>query len=379
MKKNVYLLNFRFAKNKKALEISRYLLTVFLLTSIFELSTSFTVLPDTSGETDNDTTGPSLPHVSELYYKNYMRDTILLSGYHLTEVPHYDEKIYTTRLKGIKSTIPLTYNKHVKGYIDLYLYRKRCLASKIIGRSYDYFPLFEEALKRHSLPAELKNLAIVESALNLEARSPAGALGIWQFMPLTGKIYKLKIDSIIDERKDPVRATEAAIYYLKDLHRIYKDWLLAIAAYNCGPGNVNKAIKKARRHGRRADFWSIKPYLPTETQGYVPAFIASCYMMNHYSDHNLRALNPAFLSCEVKPVEIRYGVTFEEISKRLGITPEELTFFNPDFETAQLIPVQDSILTLNLPVILHDEFSMHEEAIYKSSELKVKEFKMAVK
>jgi membrane-bound lytic murein transglycosylase D len=337
---------------------------------LLELSTSFTAGTEKVAGSNDD--ADSLPRVviSSLYLENYSRDTLMLgrAGLKPWEVPSFPESVYSSRIKALKSTIPLAYNKYVRDYINLYLFRKRCLASKIIGRSYDYFPLFEETLKKNSMPLELKNLAIVESALSCDAVSWCGATGMWQFMPSTAKIYKLRIDSVMDERKDPVRSTEAAARYLKDLHRVYKDWLLAIAAYNCGPGNVNKAMRKARRGTRKkVDFWAIKRYLPAETQGYVPAFIASCYMMKHYYDHNLKAIEPGYLTSGVQPVELKSSTTFEEISRRLKITPEELSYFNPSYEKTGSVAVTDTIVPLLLPVNLHRDFYKLEEDIYRAS------------
>jgi len=344
-------------------------LLVGCLGLIFEISSGLTTVPD---ENENkEAEKPVFPPLSDLYLQGYSKDTSILNdlAYSSYYIPEYSDEVYAKRIKKIKSSIPLTYNKFVKAYINLYLYKKRTLVTKVIGRSYDYFPVFEQVLKDKSMPLELKNLAIVESALNTDARSWCGALGIWQFMPQTGRIYKLKIDSLVDERKDVQLSTQAATAFLNNLYNQYHDWYLAIAAYNCGSGNVNKAIKKVRRHrGRRADFWAIKPYLPKETQGYVPAFIAACYMMNYYYDHNLRAINPQFLQCEIKPVEVKNFLTFEEISKNLGITPEELVYFNPELEQYKRVEVKDTVVSLNLPVLLHEKFYKSEDNMYRNCE-----------
>lgn len=368
-----FYLHIKHAKLIQSLSLEKEkIFTLFVICLIWELSTSFT-RPSFPG--DNDTLATTQKSVnpiilSELYLQNYSKDSSLLKqkGYEPYSIPSFSDKEYEKRFKSLaNATIPLPYNKFVRGYIDLYLYRKRCLATKIVGRSYDYFPLFEEKLKSNHLPVELKNLAIVESALKEDARSFCGATGLWQFMETTARCYKLKIDSITDERKIPERATDAAVNYLKDLHSIYNDWLLAIAAYNCGPGNVNKALKKARRYYRHPDFWSIKKFLPLETQGYVPAFVASCYMMKYYGDHNIKAINPTYLQSEVKPLPVRSYIHFEELSKFLPMTPEEISYFNPDYETSRLIHPEDTIAKINLPVSLHALFQKNESEIYKNS------------
>ena len=207
------------------------------------------------------------------------------------DLPHYSDEIYEQRMAKIYSPIPLVYNEEVKRYIELYAYKRRALTSRVMGLSDLYFPLFEEVLDKEGLPLEFKYLAIVESALNPIAVSKMGATGLWQFMYNTGKMYNLKINSYYDERRDPIKSTHAACRYFKDMYKIYGDWLLVIAAYNCGPGNVNKAI---RRSGGKRNFWEIAKYLPSETRGYVPAFIAITYVMHYANEHQIFAKQPAY-------------------------------------------------------------------------------------
>ena len=199
-------------------------------------------------------------------------------------VPSFSDEEYALRMSRIPTPIRLTYNQSVKNYIDLYSLRRRELTSRIMGLSNLYFPMFEEVLDREGLPLEFKYLSVVESALNPLAVSPMGATGLWQFMFNTGKLYDLKVTSYLDDRKDPYKSTVAACKYFKDMYSIYGDWLLVIASYNCGPGNVNRAIN---RSGGKTNFWEIEKYLPSETRGYVPAFIAVCYLMNYSREHNL--------------------------------------------------------------------------------------------
>lgn len=311
--------------------------------------------------------------VSDRYHALYQTDSMHFTekGFSPYEVPVYTDEVYKAKIDAIDTDIPLTFNRDVKGYINMYLYRKRWLSAKVIGRSYNYFPLFEEVLKEKNMPEELKYLAIVESAIHTEAVSWCGAAGIWQFMPATARIYKMRVDSI-DERKDPRISTYAAAEYLKDLHGIYNDWLLAIAAYNCGPGTINKAFKKARYAKVKGtlDFWKIKRFLPEETQGYVPAFIASAYMMKHYREHNIRAINPSFATAELSAVAIQKNVDFYTLSEKLQVTPEEIAFFNPAYQKEYKFEVKDSIPRLVLPATLILEFHTVQDEVYALAEAK---------
>ena len=200
------------------------------------------------------------------------------------ENPQFDAKTYAHRLSRLPNVIDMPYNNVVQKYIDLYSGRLRNSVAILLGASNFYNPIFEEALESYQMPLELKYLPIIESALNPSAVSHAGAVGLWQFMITTGKQYGLEVTSLIDERRDPVKASYAAARYLRDLYDIFGDWSLAIAGYNCGPNNITKAIKRA---GGIKDYWTIYPYLPAETRGYVPAFIAANYIMNYYCDHNI--------------------------------------------------------------------------------------------
>lgn len=265
------------------------------------------------------------------------------------------------RFKKMSSPIPLQYNEHVKAYIDLYAVRKRQLTSTIIGLTQLYFPLFEKILDQQGLPLEFKYLSVIESALNPLAVSKCGATGLWQFMYETGRQYNLNINSFVDERKDPYASTVAACKYFKDMYSIYHDWLLVIAAYNCGAGNVNRAIA---RSGGKMDFWEISRYLPQETRGYVPAFIAVHYLMNHTKEHNLTATPPPITFFEVDTVQVTNKVTFEQISSFLDVPVNVVQYLNPVYKR-NVIPAVGNSYKLRLPSKKAVLFAANSEALYK--------------
>lgn len=283
------------------------------------------------------------------------------SGYLPYEIPTFTSEVYKARMEKIQTPIPLAYNREVAEYVELYAIKRRSTCERVMGLSQLYFPIFEQALDQNDLPHELKYLAIVESALNPCAVSPVGATGIWQFMLQTGKMYDLKINSYIDERRDPLKATNAACKYFKDMYAIYKDWLLVIASYNCGPGNVNKAI--ARSGGKRT-FWEISPYLPRETRGYVPAFVAVTYLMNYPNEHNLRAIAPLYNYFEVDTVLIDQKTTLREIADGIAMSEDQLAFLNPIFKK-RIIPEGDEPYALRLPVSKVNPFLANLENIIR--------------
>ena len=270
--------------------------------------------------------------------------------YAVTDTPRFSEEVYRNRLAVLDHHTPfsLTYRSVVKGYIELYAVRKREQTGRMLGLAQQYFPIFEEALDRHDMPMELKYLAVVESALFPGAKSRAAAVGLWQFMQPTGKMYGLHVDSYTDERCDVYESTDAACRYLKDLHAIYGDWELALAAYNCGPGNVNKAIRRA---GGTKDYWAVYEHLPRETRGYVPAFIAVNYIFNHAADHNLYPLAPNYCAYEIDTVKVCYPMDFKLLGAVLDMKEEDLALLNPVHKRGFVAdPVQP--VTLYLP---HDK------------------------
>ncbi len=255
--------------------------------------------------------------------------------------PVFEKEVYIDRLKRLPTIIEMPYNDVVQKFIDRYSGKLRRSVSFMLGASNFYMPIFEEALEAYNLPLELKYLPVIESALNPKAVSRVGATGLWQFMLPTAKRYGLEITSLVDERRDPIKASYAAAHYLSDLYKIFDDWSLVIAAYNCGPSNVNKAIHRAKGN---ADYWSIYPYLPRETRGYVPAFIAANYIMNYYCDHNICPMITE-LPVKTDTVVVDKDIHFEQIAKVLNINIEHLRNLNPQYR-------HDIINGLNHPMAL---------------------------
>lgn len=278
-------------------------------------------------------------------------------------VPVFADSVYAERIDQLRkqTTIDLVYNKHVKSFIDVYAVRKRDHTCRILGLADIYFPMFEQALDKYNIPLEIKYLAVVESALNPRAGSHAGAKGLWQFMYATGKTYKLNVTSLVDDRMDPVKATEAACQHLLDLYNEYDDWFLALAAYNSGAGNVNKAIRRA---GGLKNYWAVWPFLPKETRGYVPAFIAVNYVMNYSQEHNLYPTDPGIMADGVDSVTVHAPLHFDQLNEMLNIPMEDIKFFNPQYK-ASIIPANaKNPMSLRLPEKYIDSFIVHEKELY---------------
>lgn len=268
------------------------------------------------------------------------------------------DSIYAQRLERLPSIIPLSYNKTVRDCIELYGERRRNLVRYMLGMADFYFPIIEQVLDEHDLPLELKYLAVVESALNPVALSRVGAAGLWQFMLPTGKSYGLEINSLIDERRDPVQATHAACKYFKDMYAIYDDWNLVLAAYNCGPGNVNKAI---RRSGGKTDFWDIFPNLPKETRSYVPLYIAAYYIMNYHCEHNICPVQTS-LPLATDTVMINYPLHLEQVAEVLQLEIEQVRTLNPQYKR-DIIPGHIKPSPLKLPALSSYAFVSQEDTI----------------
>jgi membrane-bound lytic murein transglycosylase D len=294
------------------------------------------------------------------------------------EGPTFDREVYIERLKRIPTIMELPYNDVVKQFIDRYSGRLRHSVSYMLGACNFYIPIFEEALEAYDLPLELKYLPVIESALNPKAVSRVGATGLWQFMLTTGKQYGLEVNTLVDERRDPVKASYAAAHYLKDLYNIFGDWSLVIASYNCGPANITKAIHRA---GGQKDYWQIYPYLPRETRGYVPAFIAANYIMTYYSDHLICPLRTK-LPAKTDTIMVNRNVHLQQIAAVLDIDIEILRTLNPEYrrdivpgltkpsaikmspnDIIRFIDNQDSIFNYNAAELLNkrDEVAVNDD------------------
>ncbi len=283
-----------------------------------------------------------------------------------TRPVNVSDAVYKQRLAQLPHIIEMPYNNLVRSMIEMYTSKKSTQLEYMLGISEYYFPVFEQALDAHGLPLELKYLPVIESALNTKAVSSMGAAGLWQFMIGTGRMYGLEINSLIDERMDPIKSTDAAIRFLKDLYGIYSDWHLAIAAYNCGPGNVNKAIRRA---GGKRDFWAIYPYLPRETRGYVPIFIAANYAMNYAQEHNIC---PAKVDMPVlvDTIMVNNNVHFEQIAAVLDIPVEQIRTLNPQYRR-DIIPGDSKPYSLCLPLQYANAYIENFDAVraYRADEL----------
>ena len=287
--------------------------------------------------------------------------------------PVYSKETYIERLSRIPSVMELAYNDVVQKFIDRYSGRLRYSVSYMLGAVNFYMPIFEEALEAYQLPLELKYLPIIESALNPKAVSRVGATGLWQFMLATGKQYGLEVNSLVDERRDPIKSSYAAARYLKALYRIFGDWNLVIAAYNCGPENINKAIRRARAASGHAnddtpltaadkDYWHIYPYLPAETRGYVPAFIAANYIMTYYCDHNICPMTTR-LPAQTDTVIVHRNVHLAQIAAVLGLDIDMLRSLNPEFRH-DVVPGLTKPYAIRLPLADTGRFIDNEDSIY---------------
>lgn len=285
-------------------------------------------------------------------------------------IPRFSDSVYMERLSAIPAIMDLSYNRIVRNYIEMYTTKKRESVEKMLGLSEHYFPIFDEIFDYYDVPNELKYMSIIESALNPKAYSRARAVGLWQFMYGTGRMYGLEINSLVDERRDPIKSTHAAVRFTKDLYNIYGDWTLVIAAYNCGPGNVNKAIRRA---GGKRNYWDIYYYLPRETRGHVPAFIAAAYTMNYYAEHNLspKEIQLPLLS---DTIIVNQELHLKQVSDVLGVPMKQLRDLNPQYRY-DIVPAKNKTYALRLPaqyalpfIDLQDSIYAHKDSIYFSEE-----------
>ena len=291
----------------------------------------------------------------------YMSKTYLSTGdcNMKDENPTFTPEEYIERLRRMPTIMEMGYNDIVQRFIDRYMGRLRHSVSYMLGAANFYVPIFEEALEAYQVPLELKYLPVIESALNPKAVSRVGATGLWQFMLGTGKMYGLEVNSLVDERRDPVRASYAAARYLRDLYRIFGDWNLVIAAYNCGPGNINKAI---RRSGGFKDYWQLYPYLPAETRGYVPAFIAANYAMTYYCEHNICPMSTR-LPLQTDTIVVDRDVHLEQIAAVLDLDIEMLRSLNPQYRR-DIVPGTTKKYAIRLPMADTGRFIDMQDSIY---------------
>lgn len=274
-------------------------------------------------------------------------------------IPDFPDSVYIERLNKIPTTVDLTFNSIVRRYFNVYTKQKRSSVEVMLGLSQYYFPIFDDIFDKYDVPNEMKYMSIIESALNPRAYSRARAVGLWQFMYGTGKLYGLTVNSLVDDRRDPIKSTYAAARFAKDLYAIYNDWTLVIAAYNCGPANVNRAI---RRSGGKKNYWDIYYYLPRETRGHVPAFIAATYIMNYYKEHNLKPVQVS-LPIASDTILITRNLHMAQVSEVLGLPVQLIRDMNPQYRT-DIIPGKTGPMVLRLPLEQTSRFIDMEKEIY---------------
>ena len=303
----------------------------------------------------------------EELYSNNLFDTIYKSvtdlDYQPVDYPELSTDTLKARLNALNARTPFNveYNPSLESVIKSYLKHRRQSIQKLLTLSGFYFPMFEQELDKHNIPLEIKYLAIVESALKPRARSRVGATGLWQFMFATGKEYGLDVSSYVDERSDPIKSTEAAAKYLSRLYRIFGDWDLALAAYNSGPGNVGKAI---RRSGGYRNYWNIRHNLPRETAGYLPAFLANMYIFEYAEEHGFKRYKPERAYFETDTVRVKQMITLDQVSEATGTPIEELQFLNPSYKLDIIPFIEDENYVLRLPLDVVGKFVNNEDRIY---------------
>lgn len=303
----------------------------------------------------------------EELYSNSLFDTIYKSvtelDYEPVDYPELPTDTLKARLKRLNARTPFNveYNPSLESVIKSYLKNRRETLERLMGLSHFYFPMFEQEFDNYNIPLEMKYLAIVESALKPKARSRVGATGLWQFMYLTGKEHDLDVSSYVDERSDPIKSTTAAAQYLGRLYGIFGDWDLALAAYNSGPGNVNKAI---RRSGGYKNYWNIRQNLPRETAGYVPAFLATMYIFEYAEEHGFKPERPIFQHIETDTIHVKQMIALDHVSETTGVDMEELQFLNPAYRLDIIPKIEGKTYVLRLPRDAVGIFTANEDKIY---------------
>jgi len=304
--------------------------------------------------------------LKELYKSDLFEDVYNSVANQEFDPVDYDElptEVLKQRLKELDARTPfkVEYNPSLESVIKQYLKNRRGTLERLMGLSEYYFPMFEQELDKNNLPLELKYLAVIESALNPSAQSRVGATGLWQFMYPTGKMFGLDVSSYVDERSDPIMATEAACKYLKSLNNSFNDWDLALAAYNSGPGNVSKAI---RRSGGRTNYWNLRDYLPRETAGYVPAFLATMYIFEYAKEHGFKKQSARIPFVATDTIKVKKQITLDQVAKLTNLDKEELEFLNPSYKLGIIPVIKDENYMLRLPLTHVGAFVNNEEAIY---------------
>lgn len=304
--------------------------------------------------------------LKELYKSDLFEDvynSVTNQEYGMVDYDELPTEVLKQRLKELDARTPfkVEYNPSLESVIKQYLKNRRGTLERLMGLSEYYFPMFEQELDKNNLPLELKYLAVIESALNPRAQSRVGATGLWQFMYPTGKMFGLDVSSYVDERSDPIMATEAACKYLKSLNNSFNDWDLALAAYNSGPGNVSKAI---RRSGGKTNYWNLREYLPRETAGYVPAFLATMYIFEYATEHGFKKQSARIPYVATDTIKVKQQITLDQVAKLTNLDREELEFLNPSYKLGIIPVIKDENYMLRLPLTAVGTFVNNEEAIY---------------
>lgn len=304
--------------------------------------------------------------LKELYKSDLFEDvynSVANQEYGMVDYDELPTEVLKQRLKELDARTPfkVEYNPSLESVIKQYLKNRRGSLERLMGLSEYYFPMFEQELDKNNLPLELKYLAVIESALNPRAQSRVGATGLWQFMYPTGKMFGLDVSSYVDERSDPIMATEAACKYLKSLNNSFNDWDLALAAYNSGPGNVSKAI---RRSGGKTNYWNLREYLPRETAGYVPAFLATMYIFEYAKEHGFKKQSARIPYVATDTIKVKQQITLDQVAKLTNLDKEELEFLNPSYKLGIIPVIKDENYMLRLPLTAVGAFVNNEEAIY---------------
>lgn len=302
-------------------------------------------------------------HAQELYVaSNSIQEPLLYPAYNFDFIPDFTYAEVEKRVNLMETSMPFVLNERIFAFINYFAVRNRDYTRMVMQRKYTYFPLFEETLAYHDMPDDIKYLAIIESGLNPKAKSRVGAMGLWQFMPATGRMYNLQVNQDVDDRMDPDMSTDAAAKYLKSLYRMFGDWELALAAYNCGPGNVRKAIS---RSGGKRTFWEIYDWLPKETRGYVPQFQAMMYLFRYTDEHNLLLENPTF-PIAYERIKFNQAIDFEQLAQLADICLNDLEALNPSVQN-KLIPSTNEHMAVRVPKtkskLITENKGMFKEAI----------------